>query len=72
MITIEITIDGATYSVQREALDVKTAYDDFLNLLFLSGADLADLAELLGRPAEAQKNNHDPEQDQPVSSPCNI
>jgi len=72
MITIEITIDGATYSVQREALDVKIAYDDFLNLLFLSGADLADLAELLGRPAETQKNNHDPEQYNPVSNPCNI
>lgn len=74
MTTITITVDGATYSVQREGFDVQTCYDDFLNLMFLSGADLDSLSAILknvqigGQP----KKDHIQDEDQPISNPCNI
>ena len=70
MTTIEVTIDGSKYSVQRETFDLRTAYDDFLNLLFMSGADVNEMADLLAE--QAIKKNHTTDEDQPVSNPCNI
>lgn len=72
MMTIEVTIDGAKYAIQRETFELRTAYDDFLNLMFLAGADLSEMAAILSALDESKKNNHEGEQDRPVSSPCNI
>ena len=55
MTTIEVTIDGSKYSVQRETFDLRTAYDDFLNLLFMSGADVNEMADLLAEQAIKKK-----------------
>ena len=44
---IEITKDGSKYVVERETFDAETAFDDFLNLLFISGVDIEDLQKII-------------------------
>jgi hypothetical protein len=39
---IDITVNGSTFSVEREGFDAEVAFDDFLNLLFISGVDKKD------------------------------
>lgn len=74
MTTITVTVDGATYSVQRDEFDVQTCYDDFLNLLFMSGADLDSLSEIVkaGQIGGKPKKDHTKDEDQQLSNPCNI
>lgn len=56
---IEITKDGSKYVVERETFDAETAFDDFLNLLFISGVDIEDLQKIIetGKIKQNHKKN---------------
>ena len=53
---IEITKDGSKYVVERKNFDAETAFDDFLNLLFIAGIDIEDLQKII--KSEKVKQNH--------------
>ena len=55
---IEITSNNGKYAVERKSFDAETAFDDFLNLLFISGVDIKELEEIIKIGNERFKNNH--------------
>jgi len=58
MIKIEININGAKTSVEREIVDPVQAFDDLLNLLFVSGIDTEELVKSIIETSNKIKNNH--------------
>jgi len=55
---IEITKDGSKYVIERETFDAETAFDDFLNLLFISGVEIEDLQTIINTSSNKLKENH--------------
>ena len=55
---IEITKDGSKYVIERETFDAEIAFDDFLNLLFISGVEIEDLQKIINTSSNKLKENH--------------
>lgn len=53
---IEITLHGSKYVVEREKFKAETAFDDFLNLLFIAGVEVEDLQKII--ETSKTKQNH--------------
>lgn len=69
---IEITINGNKYVVERTTFDVEVAFDDFLNLLFISGVDIQELEKITTLASEKTKNNHKKDESKNLQNSCNL
>jgi hypothetical protein len=69
---IQIIRDNTTYSVEREEFDAELAFDDFLNLLFISGTELQDLENLINILNEKSKQNHKKDESKTIQGFSNI
>lgn len=55
---LELTIQGNKFSVERESFEPERAFDDFLNLLFVSGIEVEAIEEILKLSNNKIKENH--------------
>ncbi len=70
---IEITINGSKYLVERESFDAETAFDDFLNLLFISGVEVEDLEKIINLASKKTvKENHKKDELKNLPNTCNL
>lgn len=69
---IEITINGNKYVVERTSFDIEVAFDDFLNLLFISGVDIQELQKITTLAPEKTKNNHKKDESKNLQNTCNL
>lgn len=69
---IQIIRDNTTYSIEREKFDAEEAFDDFLNLLFVSGTELKDLEDLINVLNEKSKQNHKKDEPKTIQGFSNI
>lgn len=69
---IEITINDNKYVVERTSFDIEVAFDDFLNLLFISGVDIQELQKITTLVSEKTKNNHKKDESKNLQNTCNL
>ena len=72
MIKIEITKDGSKYVIERDSFDAEIAFDDFLNLLFISGVEIEDLQTIINAPNTKLKQNHKKDEPKTIQGFSNI
>jgi len=69
---IEITLHNNKYVVERESFDVETAFDDFLNLLFIAGVDIQELEKITTISSDKIKQNHKKDESKNLPNTCNL
>jgi hypothetical protein len=70
---IEITINSSKYVVERESFDAETAFDDFLNLLFISGVEVEELQKIINLSLKKTvKENHKKDELKNLPNTCNL
>ena len=70
---IEITINNSKYVVERESFDAEIAFDDFLNLLFISGVEVEELEKIINIASKKiVKENHKKDELKNLPNTCNL
>jgi hypothetical protein len=69
---IEITLNSNKYVIERETFDVETAFDDFLNLLFIAGVDIQELEKIIAITPYKAKKNHKKYESKKLPNTCNL
>lgn len=69
---IEITSNNGKYAVERKSFDAETAFDDFLNLLFISGVDIKELETIIKIGNERFKKNHKTNESKTIQSSSHL
>lgn len=65
---ITIEINNNKYSVERDEFNPELVFDDFLNLLFISGVEPEELLQIINNT----KQNHKKDESEAISNSCNL
>jgi len=58
--------------VEKERFDAKEAFEDFLNMLFISGTDIEEIRDIIESWTAQPKKNHKSNEEPGNKGACNL
>jgi len=69
---ITLQVGSKTYSVDKPDFEPQETFDDFVNLMFISGTDIDQILQILNSYRENTPKNHKINARKADKGPCNL
>lgn len=69
---ISLEMGSDRYTVERPNFSPREAFEDFLNMLFISGTDIEEIRDIIDSWTDQTKKNHKTNEPKADKGPCNL
>lgn len=69
---ISVQVGEEKYTVEKSDFNAREAFDDFVNLMFISGTDIEQIKEIIDSYRVDAQKNHRKNEGKADKGPCNL